>query len=100
MSSWGADWLCSECDAALEHKQSRHAACKTPTRWVCRWPEASGAYSSYKRHAKCCTHCSPDRLREIVASERADTENRLTTTAETESSQSAPTPARHMSVNT
>ena len=47
---------------------------------------------NYKRHAASCTHCSPDRLRQIVAAERADKENRLTATADTESSQSAVTP--------
>ena len=57
-------------------------------------------YKNYKRHAEHCTHCSPDRLREIVASERADKENRLTTTAETESSQSALTPDAHAAVAT
>ena len=49
-------------------------------------------YKNYKRHAASCTHCSPDRLRQIVAAERADKENRLTATADTESSQSAVTP--------
>ena len=49
-------------------------------------------YKNYKRHAEHCPHCSPGRLRQIAAAERADKENRLSATAETESSQNADTP--------
>ena len=60
--------------------------------WLCVFSQASGSYKNYKRHAKRCPHCSPDRLREITAAEQSDKENRIFTTAETESSQSAVTP--------
>ncbi len=92
MSAALVEWSCSKCDAALENKQPQHKACHAATRWLCVWSEASGLYKNYKRHAEHCPHCSPDRLRQITAAERADKENRLSATAETESSQFAATP--------
>ena len=100
MSAALVKWSCSKCDAALENKQSQHKACHAATKWLCVWSEASGLYKNYKRHAEHCTHCSPDRLRQIMREERADKENRLTSTAETESSQSALTPDAYAAVAT
>ena len=56
-------------------------------------------YKNYKRHAEHCPHCSPDRIRQIAAAERADKENRLSATAETEPSQYAGTPPSHAAVD-
>ena len=92
MSTASVQWTCSACKVELEHKQSQHNACHAPTRWHCQLSTASGLYNNYKRHAASCVHCSPDRLRQIVRTERADKENRLSHTAETESSQFAVTP--------
>ena len=87
-------WSCSKCDAALDNQQPQHRPCHAATKWLCVWSEASGLYKNYKRHAEHCPHCSPDRLRQIVAAARADKESRLSTTAKSESSQSAITPTQ------
>ena len=63
------------------------------------WSEASGLYKNSKRHAAHCPHCSPDRLRQITAAERANKENRISATAETESSQFADTPHSRAAVD-
>ena len=87
MSDAPVKWSCSKCDAALENKQPQHRVCHVSSKWLCVWSEASDLYKNYKRHAEHCPHCSPHRLRQIHAEERADKENRLTSTAEEESSQ-------------
>ena len=92
MSDALVKWWCSECDAELESKQPKHRPCHAASRWRCEWSEASGLYKNYKRHTDHCPHCSPDRARQIHAEERADKENRLSSAAEDESSQSAGTP--------
>lgn len=99
MSTTDVEWSCSECKESLENKQSRHSACQAPTRWHCVWSQTSGLYKNYKRHAESCIHCSPELLRQIVRKERADKENRLTSTAETESSQFAATPDQRSGVD-
>ena len=97
MSTAFVRWKCSKCDAALTERQPQHKPCHAATKWQCVWSEASGMYKNYKRHAEHCPHCSPGRLRQIAAAERADKENRLSATAETESSQNADTPPpRHV----
>ena len=70
----------------------QHKPCHGPTTSLCVWSEALGLYKSYKRQAKHCVYCSPDRMREIAAAERADKENRLSSTAESNSSQDPPSP--------
>ena len=92
MSTALVRWTCSECGDQLEEQQPQHKACHAPTKWLCVFSQASGLHKNYKRHAVHCRHCSPDRLRQITAEERSDKENRLSTTAESESSQSAVTP--------
>ena len=91
MSTALVRWTCSECGAALPNRQPQHKPCHAASKWLCVWSEASGLYKNYKRHAEHCPHCSPDRLRQITAAERSDKENRLTATAESESSQFAVT---------
>ena len=86
---------CSQCGAELPSRQPQHKACHAHSKWLCVWSEASGLYKNYKRHAEHCVHCSPDRLRQIAAAERSDKENRLSTTAESESSQIAVTSHSH-----
>ena len=99
MSTALVKWSCSQCGDELEEQQPQHKACHARTSWLCVWSEASGWYKSYARHAKHCEHCSPDRLREINAAVKLDKENRISTTAEQESSQSAVTPDLSEAVN-
>ena len=91
MSTALVKWTCSQCGVELEEQQPQHKACHARTKWLCVWSEASGWYKNYKRHAEKCPHCSPDRLRQITAADESDKENRISTTAESESSQSAVT---------
>ena len=91
MSTTDVEWSCSECKEPLENKQPQHRTCHASSRWHCLFSGTSGVYKNYKRHAESCTYCSRELLRQIVRKERADKENRLTSTAETESSQSAST---------
>ena len=56
------------------------------------WSEASGQCKNYRRHAEHCPHRLPDRLRQITAAERANKENKISATAESELSQSAGIP--------
>ena len=99
MSNALVKWSCSQCGDELEEQQPQHKACHARTKWFCVWSEASGWYKSYARHAKRCEHCSPDRLREINAAEQSDKENRISTTAELESSQAAGTPDSNEAVD-
>ena len=99
MSAALVRWSCLECGAALPNRQPQHKACHAASKWLCVWSEASGLYKNYKRHAEQCPHCSPDRIRQIAAAERADKENRLSATADTESSQYAATPRSHAAVD-
>ena len=99
MSAALAKWTCSQCGAALPKRQPQHEACHAPSKWLCVWSEASCLYKNYKRHTQRCGYCSPERLRQITAAERADKENRLSTAVESESSQSAVTPASNSAVD-
>ena len=84
-------WTCSACAAELASAQPQHDACCAVTRWLCQLSGANGLHKNFKRHAARCAFCSSSRLREIAAREEAEKENRLSGTAETESSQIQPT---------
>ena len=99
MSTSWVTWSCSECKLKLDEQQPQHKACHAPTKWLCEWSKASGLYKNYKRHLQRFAHCSPDRLREIVAAEQADKENRLSATAESEAGQFALTRASNSLVD-
>lgn len=77
-------WECSQCGVHIENKQPRHEPCHAHTKWTCPPSEQSGLYKNFKRHAASCLWCSPDRIRQIAAKERADKENRIAAVIEDE----------------
>jgi hypothetical protein len=84
MSSLDIQWACSQCGAHLENKRSQHEPCHAHTKWTCPLSGQSGLYKNYKRHVSACVFCSPDDIRQIVAKETADKENRITAVLEDE----------------